>query len=102
MNRRLVQNANDIQQGNINERIILVQITKIIEKDFFQISKGLKDLGYKEEIFVLLLVLRLANKFLEIVLSGPLRTYVIIELFECIKNRPETIYAIRSIKRLTT
>ena len=77
----------------------ILQITKIVRIDIFQISNELKVLGYEEEKYAFLLVLCVVEKFLKMLLSGPLRIYVYIELLTRIGNKSEVILLLRDISR---
>ena len=80
---------------------LILQITKIATIDFFEISKGLKALGYEKDKFALLLALRVVDKLLKILLSGPLRNLLFVEMLSSIANYPETIVAVRDIRQRT-
>ena len=78
---------------------LFLQITKIATIDYFEISNVLKALGYQKETYVLLLALRVVDEILKILLSGPLKIFIIIEMLSSIPEYHETIAALRDMRQ---
>ena len=78
---------------------LCIQIAKIATIDFFEISNRIKALGYKKNLFILLLVAMAVEKIMKVLLSGPLRAFTIIEILVSLVNYRETIVALRDIRQ---